>query len=97
MIFGKKTAYGNVVTQEVKELSVAEPEVYGDIVDDLMGLFTTLDIEQLTGHIPIGSSAVVILFEHALGDRTDRNGVRGRGSRFHEGDNITRRNDEDQR
>jgi len=64
LIFATKAADGSVVMQEVSELSEDESAVYAGIADDLMGLLTAEDIEQLTAQIPPGSSAIVILFEH---------------------------------
>ena len=64
IIFVTKAADGSIVTKEMSELSEAEPSVDGDIVDDLMGLLTTEDINNLAGHIPPDNSAVVIVFEH---------------------------------
>ncbi len=64
LIFVTKAADGTVAMQEMSELIDEEPEVYGDIADDLMGLLTPQDIDQLTGQIPPDTSAIVILFEH---------------------------------
>lgn len=64
LIFVTKAADGTVVMQEVSELSEEEPAAYGGIADDLMGLLTAQDIEQLTGQIPPDTSAIIILFEH---------------------------------
>jgi Family of unknown function (DUF6325) len=64
LILVKKAADGGVVMQEVSELDEEESAVYAGVVDDLMGLLTTQDIEQLTAQIPPDTSALVILFEH---------------------------------
>jgi hypothetical protein len=64
LIFVTKTADGSVTMQEVNELIEKEPEVYGDIAGNLMGLLTAQDIEQLIGQIPPAASAFIILIEH---------------------------------
>jgi hypothetical protein len=48
----------------VSELGEEDSAAYEDIADDLMGLLTPEDIEQLTAQIPPDTSAIVILFEH---------------------------------
>jgi len=64
LIFITKAADGSVVTQEVSGLSELESELYGTIAVDLMGLLTAEDIEQLSEQVPIGTSAIVMIFEH---------------------------------
>jgi Family of unknown function (DUF6325) len=64
LIFVAKAADGSVTLQEMNELIKEEPELYGDIAGNLMGLLTAQDIEQLTGPVPPESSALIILFEH---------------------------------
>ena len=64
LIFVTKAADGSVVLQEMSELSEEESAISGAIPDDLIGLLTKEDIEQLTAQIPSDTSAVVILFEH---------------------------------
>lgn len=59
-----KAADGSVALQEVSDLIDEEPALYSEIADDLMGLLTAEDIEQLTGQIPPDTSALIILFEH---------------------------------
>jgi hypothetical protein len=64
LIFVTKAQDGSMAVQEVNELIEEEPEVYGDIAGNLMGLLTSQDIEELTGQIPPDSSAFIVLFEH---------------------------------
>jgi Family of unknown function (DUF6325) len=64
LIFVSKSAQGDVVIKEVNELVEEELAEYGDIAVNLMGLLTAEDIAQLTGQVPPGDSAVVILIEH---------------------------------
>ena len=64
LIFVSKSANGSVTMQEVNELIEKEPEVYGDIASNLMGLLTAQDIAQLTEQIPPDTSAFIILLEH---------------------------------
>jgi Family of unknown function (DUF6325) len=65
LIFVTKAADGAVTLREMSELIEKEPEKYGNIAGNLMGLFTAEDIEQLIGPIPPDTSVLVILFEHA--------------------------------
>jgi hypothetical protein len=70
LIFITKSLDGSVLTQEVNELNEQqEPELYSTIADDLMGLLTTQDIDQLTEHVPNGTSAIVIILEHTWVNR----------------------------
>jgi hypothetical protein len=64
LIFVTKAADGSMTMREVSELIEAEPEVYGDISGNLMGLLTEQDIDQLTQQIPSDTSAFIILLEH---------------------------------
>jgi Family of unknown function (DUF6325) len=64
MIFITKASDGSVTTQEVSEFIEQEPEALATIAEDLMGLLTVQDIEQLTEQVPIGTSAIVVIFEH---------------------------------
>ena len=65
LIVVKKSAEGELITQEVSELSDGESAVYGEIASHVTGLLAPQDIQQLTAHTPPGSSAMVILLEHA--------------------------------
>jgi len=64
LVFVDKAPDGTVSVQEVSERSEEELAAYASLVDDLAGLLTAEDIEQLTGQIPASSSAVIVLFEH---------------------------------
>ena len=64
LLFVTKATDGSVVTQEVSEQRTAAPATYAAIADNLMGLLTAQDIEQLTSQVPPGTSAIVLLFEH---------------------------------
>lgn len=64
LIFVTKAADGAVKMQEMSELIEKEPEEYGDIAGNLMGLLTAEDIRQLTEQVPAGNSAIIILLEH---------------------------------
>jgi len=65
LLFVTKAADGSAVMQEVTELTDEESAFYDGISDDLIGLLTSQDIEQLMGQIPPDTSAVVIVFEHS--------------------------------
>jgi uncharacterized membrane protein len=64
LVFVGKETDGTVAVQEVSDLSEEELSAYEDLADDLAGLLTAEDIEHLARQIPVGTSAVVVLFEH---------------------------------
>ncbi len=78
LVFVGKGTDGAVTVQEVGELSKEELAAYEGLVNDLAGLLTAEDIEQLAMPIPVGTSAVIVLFEHSwtlrLTDATRRAG-----------------------
>jgi hypothetical protein len=65
LILVTKAADGAVSMKEMNELIEQAPGKYAKIAGNLMGLLTKPDIESLTQPVPAGSSAFVILFEHA--------------------------------
>jgi hypothetical protein len=65
LIFVTKAADGAVTMREMNELIEQAPGKYGSLAGNLKGLLTAQDIEQLAGQVPPGTSAFVILFEHA--------------------------------
>jgi len=65
LILVTKAAVGTVSMKEMSELIESAPGKYAKIAGNLMGLLTKQDIEQLTQSVPPGTSAFVILFEHA--------------------------------
>jgi hypothetical protein len=65
LILVTKAAGGAVSMKEMSELIEQAPGKYAKIAGNLMGLLTKQDIEQLTQQVPAGTSAFVILFEHA--------------------------------
>ena len=65
LILVTKAVDGGVTMREMSELIEEAPGKYGNIAGHLTGLLTKQDIEQLTAQIPPGTSAFVILFEHA--------------------------------
>jgi uncharacterized membrane protein len=64
LLFVMKDTDGTVTVREVSELGDEELAAYDGIAEDLMGLFTAEDVEQLAEEIPPGTSAVVVLLEH---------------------------------
>jgi uncharacterized membrane protein len=64
LVFVRKGTGGTVVLQEVGELNEEEQAAYEGLINDLTGLLTAEDIEQLGKQIPDGTSAVIMLFEH---------------------------------
>jgi hypothetical protein len=64
LVFVSKGADGTLAVQEVGELSEEEQPAYEGLANDLAGLLTTEDIEQLAMPIPGGTSGVIVLFEH---------------------------------
>jgi hypothetical protein len=65
LVLVMKAMDGSLVMQELSEIDDQETPAYTGIAEDLTGLLTREDIEQLTGQIPPGTSAYVILLEHA--------------------------------
>ena len=65
LILVTKAEDGALMMKEMSELIEQAPGKYAKIAGNLMGLLTKQDIEQLTQQVPAGSSAFVILFEHA--------------------------------
>jgi len=61
----KKAANGDVVMQELNELDDPEKPSFGNIAENITGLLTKEDVDLLTGQIPLGTSALVILLEHS--------------------------------
>ena len=64
LVFVVKNAGGAVTIQEVSDLAEEQQQVYATLAQDLAGLFTAQDIEQLAREMPTGSEAVVLLLEH---------------------------------
>ena len=65
LVFVSKAGDGTMAVQEVSELREDDLPAYAGLVDEIAGLLTTEDIEHLAEAIPPGTSAVVVLFEHA--------------------------------
>jgi hypothetical protein len=64
LLFVSKEANGTTTVREVSELSEEERQPFGDMMEDLAGLFTAQDVENLATAIPSGTEAVVVLLEH---------------------------------
>jgi hypothetical protein len=64
LLFVSKAAEGTVTTREVSDLSEEEQQPFEGMTEDLGGLFTTQDVENLATAIPSGTQAVVVLLEH---------------------------------
>jgi hypothetical protein len=65
LVLAHKAADGRVSLQELTELDDEKEPAYPGIAEDLAGLLTAQDLEQLTSPIPPNASAFVILLEHA--------------------------------
>ncbi len=65
LILVKKAADNAMTMVELNELDDPDSPAYGRIADNLTGLLTKEDVELLTEQIPPGTSAYVILLEHA--------------------------------
>jgi Family of unknown function (DUF6325) len=66
LVFVGKETDGTVAVQEVSELSKEEFATDQGLADELAGLLTIEDIEHLTGQIPTGTSAVIVLFTSGM-------------------------------
>ena len=65
LFFVRKDVNGTVTGLEVNDLNDEELAAFDPIKDDLMGLLTPEDIVLLTETVPAGTSAVIVLLEHA--------------------------------
>lgn len=65
LIFARKDTDGTVKALEVHDLNDEELAVFNPIKEDLMRLLTPQDIALLTEAIPPGTSAAIVLLEHA--------------------------------
>ncbi len=65
LFFVRKDVNGTVTGLEVHDLNDEELAAFDPIKDDLMGILTPEDIMQLTETVPAGTSAVIVLLEHA--------------------------------
>jgi hypothetical protein len=65
LLFVSKADDGNVAMQEISKMREDDLPAYTGLADEIAGLLTTQDIEQLAEAIPPGTSAVIVLFEHA--------------------------------
>jgi uncharacterized membrane protein len=64
LLFVSKAADGTVTAREVSELNDEALQAYTGLAEELTGLFTARDVEQLAREIPPGTSAVIVLLEH---------------------------------
>jgi uncharacterized membrane protein len=64
LLFVSKAADGTVTAREVSELNDEALQAYTGLAEELTGLFTAQDVEQLAREIPPGTSAVIVLLEH---------------------------------
>jgi hypothetical protein len=65
LFFVRKDINGTVTVLEVNDLNDEELAAFDPIKEDLMGLLTPEDIVLLTETIPLDTSAVIVLLEHA--------------------------------
>ena len=65
LIFARKDTDGTVKALEVHDLNDEELAAFNPIKEDLMRLLTPQDIALLTEAIPPGTSAAIVLLEHA--------------------------------
>jgi hypothetical protein len=64
LLFVRKDTAGRVDVREVSELCEEEQPASPSLLEDLSGLLSTQDIEQLAGEITAESEAIVVLLEH---------------------------------
>lgn len=82
LLFITKNADGSVTMQEVSDLGEKQQQVYATLSQDLTGLLTAQDIEQLAREMPTGSEAVVLLLEHTWTLELTRTLCRAGGTLF---------------
>ena len=64
LLFVKKAINGDVTIQEVSELSEQEQQDYTALQENLGGVLTAQDVEQLARAIPPDNEAVIVVLEH---------------------------------
>jgi hypothetical protein len=66
VLFVQKHADGTVIIQKLREVSAADLSHYAGLAGDLTGMLTEELVAQRAAVIPLGTSAVIVLFEHTL-------------------------------
>lgn len=64
LLFVRKATDGAVTIQEVSELDEQEQQGYIALGENLGGVLTAQDVEQLAKDIPAGNEAVIVVLEH---------------------------------
>lgn len=64
LVFIQKDMDGNLVAQELSDLSEEQAKPFGPIAGDMLRLFSPEDVEEVAGEVPRNSSVAVALIEH---------------------------------
>jgi hypothetical protein len=64
LLFVHKAVDGTITLQEINTLAGEKLQQYSSINEELMGILTTQDVEQLAREIPPDTMAVIVLLEH---------------------------------
>jgi hypothetical protein len=64
VLFVQKQADGTVITQQTREVGAADLPRYAGLADDRTGMLTEELVAQCAAVIPLGTSAVIVLFAH---------------------------------
>lgn len=64
LVFIQKDMDGNVVAQELSDLTEEQAKPFGPIAGDMLRMFTPEDVEEIAGEVPRNSSAAIALIEH---------------------------------
>ena len=64
LVFIQKDMDGNLVAQELSDLSEEQAKPFGPIAGDMLRLFSPEDVEEVAGELPRNSSAAIALIEH---------------------------------
>ena len=69
LIFVRKDQVGNLRVMELNEMDDEAASVFGPLVDDITGLLSSEDIEQLAEALENNSAAAIVLLEHTWAAR----------------------------
>jgi Family of unknown function (DUF6325) len=64
LVFVAKDADGNAVGIELEDLPSESKDAFSELVDELAGLISEEDVEDLAESLEPNSSAAILLFEH---------------------------------
>lgn len=85
LVFIQKDMDGNLVAQELSDLSEEQAKPFGPIAGDMLRLFSPEDVEEVAGELPRNSSAAIALIEHTWAVRLKETISRAQGRVLRDG------------